>query len=132
MGNELSRSLSVPVIGVSVFDAIEYGFPGQELRIALPISRNDIAIFHHPASDDPAMTEVVDISGLKRVIEVSGDDPFLLHGSLFGKIAETPLSNLINIGTELASYIARYAATGVNSSLSPIYVQHPAKQGSLF
>ncbi len=129
----LARSLDVPCIGVSIFDAIKHSFAEPDIFIAVPISRSDIAIGRTSSADSSVSAEIADLARLTAIINEKAETRVIVHGSIFDSLAaadRTP--RVVSIGYDLASFLGRYALASPGSSLSPIYLQHPAKRGSLF
>jgi tRNA threonylcarbamoyl adenosine modification protein YeaZ len=126
----LSTALGKPLIAVPLFDAIVYSIrPATRILIAVPIGRSDICIQLFEglnAIDDPRM-----ISEPEAADFIAGTmaEQLACHGGMverLGDVSERSGIEVLDLGSNLADYIARYVEGGGRSgALDPIYVQNP-------
>lgn len=123
----LSSALGVPCTGVPLFDAFAASVnAGERIVFAVPLGRSDVG---YQLFENSALTGAPRSGGrdeLAAFIRQKKSISIAFHTSL-APLAGELASGLSrhDLGSNMADYLAPFAATHPAGSLDPIYVQNP-------
>jgi tRNA threonylcarbamoyl adenosine modification protein YeaZ len=123
----LKASTRARCLGLTAFQAVASSAEVQECVVALPMGRDMTCVQTFRGEQRVSEPMLIAPAELSAFLKRSRDIPILAHDSIYGRIFDVRENDVVNIGSDVASFLCQAAESAfATEDLHPLFVDRTA------